>query len=115
MHKKECYELLSVKRVIVRQAFNMMRKQKITRCELAKRMNVSRATLSKLLNPNDVSLSMSTLINAASVMGYYVQVKLVCKTPPYPTENRNESNLDDTGCINPVKTSSDIASCDVDG
>jgi transcriptional regulator with XRE-family HTH domain len=53
-----------------------MKAQKLTQTELAKRIHTSRATLNRLLDENDVSLTLTTLASAASALGKKVNLQL---------------------------------------
>ena len=53
-----------------------MEKQKLTKTELAKRMQTSRAALNRLLDENDPSLTITTLTCAAVALGKRVDMNL---------------------------------------
>ena len=58
----------------VRQA---MEKDKISKAEMARRMNTSRAALDRLLDPGNVSLTLQTLSRAAQAIGRDLRIELV--------------------------------------
>ena len=58
-----------MKRVIVWQIQQPMSDKKITKTMLAKKMNTRRASLNRLLDEEDTSLTLTTLASAAAVLG----------------------------------------------
>lgn len=67
----------AIKRVLARQLGALMVEQKITKAELARRMNTSRAQLDRLLDPQNESVTLSTLSRAAHAVGRNLRVELV--------------------------------------
>lgn len=67
----------AVKKVIAWQIAEEMKKQGVTKVEMAKRMGTSRSSLDRLLDPENEALSLSTLTKAAAVLGKELQVSLV--------------------------------------
>ena len=68
---------VAIKRVIAYQIEEEMRAQNITQTELAQRMNTSRAVVSRLLNPKNSSLTLSTLSAAVSALGKKLSLSIV--------------------------------------
>ena len=68
---------VAIKRVIAYQIEEEMRAQNITQTELAQRMNTSRAVVSRLLNPKNASLTLSTLSAAVSALGKKLSLSIV--------------------------------------
>ena len=68
---------VAIKRVIAYQIEEEMRAQNITQTELAQRMNTSRAVVSRLLNPKNSSLTLSTLSSAVSALGKKLSLSIV--------------------------------------
>ena len=68
---------VAIKRVIAYQIEEEMRAQNITQTELAQRMNTSRAVVSRLLNPQNSSLTLSTLSSAVSALGKKLSLSIV--------------------------------------
>uniref|UniRef100_UPI00260C4A34 XRE family transcriptional regulator n=1 Tax=uncultured Campylobacter sp. TaxID=218934 RepID=UPI00260C4A34 len=68
---------VAIKRVIAYQIEEEMRAQNITQTELAQRMNTSRAVVSRLLNPKNASLTLSTLSAAVSALGKKLDVSII--------------------------------------
>ena len=67
---------VALKRVIAWQIDQEMKAQKLTKTELAKRMHTSRAALNRLLDENDASLTLTTLVSAAAALGKKVNLQL---------------------------------------
>jgi len=66
----------AIKRVIALQIEDEMKRSRITKSEMAERMRTSRASLDRLLDPENTSLTLSTLGKAASVLGKKLRVEL---------------------------------------
>ncbi|MGV1013834.1 MAG: helix-turn-helix domain-containing protein [Methyloceanibacter sp.] len=67
----------AIKRVIARQLKGLMEKQKLTKSELARRMQTSRAQLDRLLDPDNESVTLGTLTRAAQAVGRQLKLELV--------------------------------------
>ena len=67
---------VAVKRVIAWQIEQEMLAQKITKTAMAKKMLTSRASLNRLLDENDTSLTLTTLAGAAAALGRRIKVEL---------------------------------------
>ena len=67
---------VAMKRVISWQIAQEMKAQQLTKTALAKRMNTSRASLNRLLDENDASLTLTTLASAAAALGKKVNLQL---------------------------------------
>ena len=68
---------IAVKRVIAWQIEQAMKKQNINKILMAKMMHTSRASLNRLLDETDTSLTLATLSSAAVVLGKKIQIKLI--------------------------------------
>lgn len=68
---------VAVKRIIAWQIEQAMKKQKLTKTELASRMHTSRAALNRLLDEKDTSLTLTTLTGVAAALGKKLRVELV--------------------------------------
>lgn len=68
---------VAVKRVIAWQISQAMKAQKITKTRLAEKMHTSRASLNRLLDENDSSLTLSTLVSAAAALGKKIKIEIV--------------------------------------
>ncbi|WP_269901148.1 helix-turn-helix domain-containing protein [Paenalcaligenes faecalis] len=60
---------VAVKRVIAWQLAQEMQAQNLTKTALAAKMKTSRASLNRLLDADDTSLTLTTLISAANALG----------------------------------------------
>jgi antitoxin HicB len=67
----------AIKRVLARQLGALMQGEGLTKTELAKRMKTSRAQLDRLLDPNNESVTLSTLTRAAQAVGRQLRMELV--------------------------------------
>lgn len=67
---------LATKKIIAHQLEVEMKAQNINRTQMAKLMNTSRATVNRLLEPSNCSLTLHTLSNAARVLGKNLSVRL---------------------------------------
>jgi DNA-binding Xre family transcriptional regulator len=68
---------VAVKRVIAYQVEQMMKEQNLTKTEMSRRMNTSRAALERLLDPANQSITLQTLERAAKALGRRLQITLV--------------------------------------
>ena len=68
---------IAIKRVIVYQLEQEMKAQNITKTRMAKMMNTSRAVVNRLLNPDNSSLTLSTLESAIQVLGKRLNISIV--------------------------------------
>lgn len=67
----------AIKRVLVRQLDELMRREDISKTELASRMKTSRAQLDRLLDPENESVTLGTLARAAQAVGRHLRMELV--------------------------------------
>lgn len=67
---------VATKRVIAWQIEKAMEELKLTKTTMAKKMHTNRATLNRLLDEEDTSLTLTTLANAAHVLGKRVKIEL---------------------------------------
>lgn len=72
----EAVTAVAVKRVIAWQIEQEMAAQKITKTAMAKKMRTSRASLNRLLDENDTSLTLTTLAGAAAALGRRIKLEL---------------------------------------
>ncbi len=54
-----------------------MKKQNLTKTEMARQMQNSRAQLDRLLDPEKTGVSIETITRAASVLGRQLRIELV--------------------------------------
>ena len=69
-------EAIAIKRVIAFQLKELMKEQKLTKAQLAKRMKTSRSALDRLLDPDNPSVTLLTLERAAKALGKRIRVEL---------------------------------------
>jgi hypothetical protein len=72
----EC-SAIAIKRVLARQLAEEMKRQNLTKTEMAKQMQTSRAQLDRLLDPEKTGVSIETITRAASVVGRQLRIELV--------------------------------------
>jgi antitoxin HicB len=66
----------AVKRVLAWQIEQAMKSQGITKVEMARRMNTSRAQLDRLLDPNNDKVQLDTVQRAAAAVGRKLHMEL---------------------------------------
>lgn len=67
----------AIKRVLARQLDDLMKREDISKTELASRMHTSRAQLDRLLDPENESVTLGTLARAAQAVGRNLRMELV--------------------------------------
>jgi hypothetical protein len=67
----------AIKRVLARQIERAMEEKHLTKAEMAKRMDTSRAALDRLLDPENDSVTLNTLSRAAVAVGRHLHLELV--------------------------------------
>lgn len=70
-------EAVAIKRVIAYQISPLMNEQSLSKAEMARRMKTSRASVDRLLDPDNDSATLSTLEKAAFALGKRLDVALV--------------------------------------
>ena len=70
-------EAIAIKRIIAFQISQLMEQQDLSKAEMARRMQTSRAAVDRLLDPGNDSATLSTLEKAALALGKRLQVALV--------------------------------------
>jgi hypothetical protein len=70
-------EELALKEIIADQIRDAMKTRGLTKTEMAARMKTDRRQLDRLLDPNNPSVTLSTLRRAASAVGRSLRVELV--------------------------------------
>ncbi len=80
LREEGIYEEVSanaIKRVVARQIASAMDQKGLTKAEMARQMNTSRASLDRLLDPENTSITLSTLYKAASAVGRGIRLELI--------------------------------------
>ena len=67
---------VAIKRVIAWQIAQEMQTQHLTKTALAKKMHTSRTALNRLLDENDASVTLTTLVSAAAALGKKIDLRL---------------------------------------
>ncbi len=70
-------ERVAIKRVVAYQVVQFMLNQGLTKTEMARRMRTSRASLDRLLDPVNCSVTLQTLERAARALGRRLHIALV--------------------------------------
>ena len=68
---------IAIKRVIAYQLEQEMKVQNITKTKMAEMMNTSRAVVNRLLNPDNSSLTLSTLESATHALGKRLNISII--------------------------------------
>jgi antitoxin HicB len=71
------FEALAIKQALACQIVAAMKAQNLSRKRLAERMNTSRSQISRLLDPTDGNVTITTLQRAAKIVGRTLRVELV--------------------------------------
>lgn len=69
-------EAIAVKRILAFRLQALMKKQNISKAQLAKRMGTSRSALDRLLDPENASVTLLTLERAAQALGKSIKIEL---------------------------------------
>jgi predicted XRE-type DNA-binding protein len=67
----------AIKRVLARQIEHAMKEKCLSKSEVARRMQTSRAALDRLLDAQNGSVTLNTLYRAAAAVGRQVRLELV--------------------------------------
>ncbi|MCI0734763.1 MAG: helix-turn-helix domain-containing protein, partial [Beijerinckiaceae bacterium] len=67
----------AIKEVLAWQLMQAMKDQKLSRKRLAERMGTSRSQVSRLLDPRDGNVTLTTLQRAAKIVGRKMRLELV--------------------------------------
>jgi len=73
----ESSQSVAIKRVLSWQITQFMKKQNLSKAVMAARMKTSRSALDRLLDPDNESVTLNTLQNAARAIGAHLEMKLV--------------------------------------
>jgi antitoxin HicB len=68
---------VAIKRVLARQISQEMIDRKLTKSDMARRMNTSRAALDRLLDPENDAVTLNTLSKAATAVGRQLHFELI--------------------------------------
>lgn len=73
---REEVEAVAIKRVLAWQLEAAMRKQQKTKQAMAKQLHTSRSQLNRLLDPQNVSVTLDTITRAARALGKRVTIRV---------------------------------------
>lgn len=73
---EDIVEERATKRVIAWQLAEIMRTEKISKVEMARRLDTSRTQLDRLLDPENDSVTLGTLVRAARAVGRTLRIEL---------------------------------------
>ncbi|MCI0599255.1 MAG: helix-turn-helix domain-containing protein [Beijerinckiaceae bacterium] len=73
----EEFQADAIKEVLAWQLMQAMKDQKLSRKRLAERMGTSRSQVSRLLDPRDGNVTLTTLQRAAKIVGRKMRLELV--------------------------------------
>ena len=73
----EATQSVAIKRVLAWQIEKAMKKKRLTKAEMARRMETSRSQLDRLLDPDSNSVTLEALTRAARAIGRQVKLELV--------------------------------------
>jgi predicted XRE-type DNA-binding protein len=75
--KLEEFEAVAIKEVLAWQIAEAMKAQNLSRKRLAEKMKTSRSQISRLLDPKDGNVTITTLQRAAKIVGRTLRLELV--------------------------------------
>jgi predicted XRE-type DNA-binding protein len=78
---REEVEAVAIKRVLAWQLLQAMQQRKVTKKSMANELHTSRSQLDRLLDPNNVSVSLDTMARAAQVLGKSLEIRFRDRTP----------------------------------
>ncbi len=67
----------AIKRILAFQIAEAMKTENISKAEMARRMQTSRTSLDRLLDPDNSSVTLKTMHRAAAVLGKQIRMELV--------------------------------------
>jgi antitoxin HicB len=70
-------EALALKRVVALELLRILDQDRVTKTQLAARMKTSRASLDRMLDPANPSLTVNTLGKAAAALGRKIELRFV--------------------------------------
>jgi antitoxin HicB len=74
---REAFQAVAIKEVLTWQIKEAMKKKGVSQSGLAKQMHTSRSQISRLLDPQDGNVTLTTLQRAAEMLGHKVRLELV--------------------------------------
>jgi antitoxin HicB len=68
---------VALKRVLAWQVLQEMKKRGLSKSQMAIAMNMSRPSLDRLFDPNNISVTLKTMERAAAILGKRLRIELV--------------------------------------
>jgi hypothetical protein len=72
----EIVTVTAMKRILAWRLYQAMKKQRVTKAQMAKRMKTSRAAVDRLLDEENTSVTLQTMSRAAAVLGKQLTIEL---------------------------------------
>ena len=69
-------QALATKKLIAYRLLDILKEENITQADLAKKLGTSKAAISRLLNPKNLSLTLITLLKVAQVLGKRINLTI---------------------------------------
>ena len=70
-------DAIAIKRVLAWQVQELMQEKGLTKTAMAQEMKTSRASLDRFLDPENTSVTLNTMVNAAKAVGKRLRIELV--------------------------------------
>ena len=70
-------DAIAIKRVLACLVQELMQEKGLTKTAMAQEMNTSRASLDRFLDPENTSVTLNTMVNAAKAVGKRLRIELV--------------------------------------
>ena len=67
---------LAQKKIVAMELLEAMKKQHMSKVEMAQRMKTSRSSVDRLLNPNHYNVTIDTISRAATALGLHLNISL---------------------------------------
>ncbi len=79
LKEENCYQetiAIAIKRVLAWQLMEAMNQKRLSKSQMARQMNTSRAQLDRILDPENPRIQLDTMIKAAKVVGRELKIEL---------------------------------------
>lgn len=70
-------EALAVKRILAYELIHEMEEQDLSKTALANLMHTSRSSLDRLLDPENTSVTLATMVKAAAIMNKKININII--------------------------------------
>ena len=68
---------IAIKRVLAWQVMQEMQKRGLSKSQMAAQMSTSRTSLDRLLDPDNISVTLKTLDRAAAILGKRLRIEII--------------------------------------